>query len=147
MFAWIVFLSNWKVISKSIEKVSNVKYTKNTTPPWASDPLTPRWPISCIWSQQDTLFLFSTFVKRSGLLPKHYNYTIEECFINWRKKMRSKSKELTSAPPLRCGSEDDNNFQNPPGHSRRPVTRRWTNSILLTKIPYTGDIESLDRCG
>ena len=29
-----------------------------------------------------------------------------------------------SALPLRCGSEDDKNFQNPTGHSRQPVKRR-----------------------
>ena len=29
-----------------------------------------------------------------------------------------------SALPLRCGSEDDKNFQNPTGHSRRPFRRR-----------------------
>ena len=28
------------------------------------------------------------------------------------------------ALPLRCGSEDDQNFQSPPSHSRRPVRRR-----------------------
>ena len=26
--------------------------------------------------------------------------------------------------PLKCGSEDDQNFQIPPGHSRRPITLR-----------------------
>ena len=29
-----------------------------------------------------------------------------------------------SALPLRCGSEDGQNFQSPPGHSRQPVRRR-----------------------
>ena len=29
-----------------------------------------------------------------------------------------------STLPLRCDSEDDKNFQSPPGHSMRPVTRR-----------------------
>ena len=30
-----------------------------------------------------------------------------------------------SALPLWCGSEDDQNFQSPPGHSRPPGRRRW----------------------
>ena len=31
---------------------------------------------------------------------------------------------MASALPLRCGSEDNQNFQSPPGHSRQPVRRR-----------------------
>ena len=34
-----------------------------------------------------------------------------------------------SALPLWCGSEDDQNFQSPPGHSRRPV--RWRRYCMV----------------
>ena len=36
-----------------------------------------------------------------------------------------------SALPLRCGSEDDQHFQSPPGHSRRPVRRRRYCMVLV----------------
>ena len=36
-----------------------------------------------------------------------------------------------SALPLRCGIEDDPNFQSPPGHSRRPVRRRQYTMVLV----------------
>ena len=36
-----------------------------------------------------------------------------------------------SALPLGCGIEDDQNFQSPPGHSRRPVRRRRYCMVLV----------------
>ena len=36
-----------------------------------------------------------------------------------------------SALPLGCGSEYDQNFQSPPGHSRLSVTRRWYTMVLV----------------
>ena len=37
----------------------------------------------------------------------------------------------SSAFPIDYGSEDDQNFQSPPGHSRRPVRRRWYCMVLV----------------
>ena len=59
---------------------------------------------------------------------------------------------MGSALPLRCGSEDDQNFQSPPGHSRRPVRRHrycmvivWHSVALFRAalsdvqfLPYSG---------
>ena len=36
-----------------------------------------------------------------------------------------------SALPLWCGIEDDQHFQSPPGHSRRPVRRRRYTMVLV----------------
>jgi hypothetical protein len=51
------------------------------------------------------------------------------CFLFRYPKLDIPSQALfnlhrASALPLGCGSEDDQNFQNPTGHSRLPVTRR-----------------------
>ena len=51
------------------------------------------------------------------------------CFLFRYPKLDIPSQALfnlhrASSLPLGCGSEDDQNVQNPTGHSRRPVTRR-----------------------
>ena len=58
------------------------------------------------------------------------------CFLFRYPKLDIPSQALfnlhrASALPLRCSSEDDQNFQSPPGHLRLPVRRRQYFFLLL----------------
>ena len=48
-----------------------------------------------------------------------------------------------SALPLWCGSEDDQNFQSPPGHSRQPVRRR---RYCIIPVWHSDDSSSSKQC-
>ena len=58
------------------------------------------------------------------------------CFLFRYPKLDIQSQALfnlhrENALPLRCGSEDDQNIQSPPGHLRRPVRRRRYCMVLV----------------